>query len=150
MLGHESCPLECGRTRPLWMGATRRAQGKRRPVAALQNVQSPDSRERGNRDRRCRQRRNWIPARAPLGRNDGKWRRPQNAVRIQTANLVRLCVIPAKAGIQTAVPKKKASTAKLTLDSGSRASHGQNDGGVGPIRIEPKSLQVPATSSLAG
>jgi cysteine sulfinate desulfinase/cysteine desulfurase-like protein len=33
--------LECGRMRPLCVGATRRAPGKRRHVAAVQNVQSP-------------------------------------------------------------------------------------------------------------
>ena len=33
--------LECGRTRPLCVGATRRARRKRRHVAAAQNVQTP-------------------------------------------------------------------------------------------------------------
>jgi len=47
------------------MGATRRAQGKRRHVAALQNVQSPDSRESGNLPVKAR----WIPAFA--GMNGG-------------------------------------------------------------------------------
>jgi len=56
LLGRERCPLECGHTRPPWMGGVeqcshRRAQGKRRHVAALQNVQFQDSRFRGNDDK---------------------------------------------------------------------------------------------------